>query len=202
MIFYTANHTHNPLPMKWMPLLCLIVFLVMPGCEASQHEKELEKKARELQQKEEELQAKELALNLKEKELAQQVKSLDSTRQDSTFIYDPNLIGLWVVKMECIETTCPGSAVGDTKTEEWELSYQGDNIVAKALVGGNLIRVYRGIYTGNTLELIEGRQGTAKEPATKMVVRLRMTGKQTMEGQRDIIRDGYCKTIYAVSMSK
>lgn len=188
--------------MKRMILTCLVFLLILSGCDIDKREKEVEKKAQALQQKEEELQARETALAMKEEELARQARAIDSSRQDSSFIYDPRLIGLWSVKMTCTETTCPGSAVGDTKSEQWDISYQRDSIQAKAMAGGQLIRVYNGIYTGNTLELVEARPAAPDVPATKMIVRLRMTGEKTMEGQRDIIRDGDCKIIYAISMAK
>lgn len=188
--------------MKRMILICLAILLIVTGCDIEQREKEVERRTQELRQKEEELQARETALSMKEEELARVAKAFDSTRQDSSFIYDPRLIGVWSVRMTCTETTCPGSAVGDTKTEQWEISYQGDSIQAKAMTGGQLLRVYSGIYTGNTLELVEERPAGPGAPATKMIVRLRMTGERTMEGQRDIIRDGDCKIIYALSLAK
>lgn len=201
-MLYTRNHTYNPFPMMRTMLLCFCFFLLLSGCDIDKREKELEKKAQELQQKAEELQAKELALNLKEQELAQLARAIDSTRQDSTFIYDPTLIGMWSARMTCTETTCAGSAVGDTKTEQWQITYQGQQILAKALVSDTLTRVYQGIYTGNTLELVEERGRADVRPVTRMIVRLRKVGPSTMEGQREIIREGECKIIYALQMVK
>lgn len=188
--------------MKRTILICLAFLLVLTGCDIEQREKEVERRTQELRQKAEELQARETALSMKEEELARMARSIDSTRQDSSFIYDPRLIGLWSVRMTCTETTCPGSAVGDTRTEEWELSYQGHHIQAKALVSDTLTRVYQGIYTGNTLELVEERAGPPTQPATRMIVRLRLVNASTMEGQREIVREGDCKIIYALQMDK
>lgn len=201
-MFIKNNHTHAPLPMIRTSILLLAFFVVLPGCDIEQREKELEQKALVLQQKEEELQARETALSMKEDELTRMTKALDSTRQDSTFIYDPSLIGLWSVKMTCTQTTCPGSAVGDTKTEQWEISYQGHHILAQALVSDTLTRVYQGIYTGNTIELVEERSGVQAQPATRMIVRLRKVSSRGLEGQREIIREGECKIIYALQMDK
>lgn len=188
--------------MKRTILICLAFLIVLAGCDIDQREKEVERKAQVLQQKEEELQARETALALKEEELSRQVQAMDSSRQDSAFIYDPRLIGLWSVRMTCTETTCPGSAVGDTKTEQWELSYQGHHLQARALVSDTLTRVYQGIYTGNTLELVEERGGAPAQPSTRMIVRLRLVNASTMEGQREIVREGDCKIIYALQMDK
>ncbi len=48
-----------------------------------------------------------------------------------------------------------GRLVGDTKTETWDLSYQNDRVIAKAMTGENLIRVYTGTFRNNLLELTE-----------------------------------------------
>lgn len=188
--------------MKQCIVIGLVLLPLLWGCDIDQREKEVERKTLELQQKEEELQAREMALTLKEEELARMTRATDSTAQDSTFIYDPRLIGLWSVRMTCTETTCPGSAVGDTKTEQWELSYQGRHILARALVSDTLTRMYQGIYTGNTLELVEERGGVPTHPATRMIVRLRLVNPGVMEGQREIVREGDCKIIYALQMTK
>jgi hypothetical protein len=105
--------------------------------------------------------------------------------------------------MTCTETSCAGSAVGDTKNETWEISYQENNVIARAMVNTELTRVYSGFFTGNTLELVASPEGTAvNQPATRMVVRLRLSDNNKMEGQREIERTGQCKIIYEVSMNK
>jgi len=43
--------------------------------------------------------------------------------------------------MRCTETNCSGSAVGDTKNEQWEIGYQNGGIVAQAFSGNKLVRV-------------------------------------------------------------
>jgi hypothetical protein len=100
--------------------------------------------------------------------------------------------------MTCTETTCAGSAVGDTKTEEWELSYEGNTLIAKAHTNEQLIRTYKGFYTGNTIELVESRDST--EANVKMVVRLRLADETHMEGQREITRKD-CKIIYDIKLA-
>jgi hypothetical protein len=69
-------------------------------------------------------------------------------------------------------------------------------------VGRELQRVYSGLYTGNTLELVEDRAVANGQPATRMIVRLRMVSNRTLEGQREIVREGECKIIYALQMEK
>lgn len=189
------------------PFFFILFCGLLQGCDFDQREKELQQKAAELQQREQALQLREATLRLKEEALAERTRALDSavldsTARDSAFVYNPRLVGTWAVQMTCTETTCPGSAVGDTKAEHWELSYQDNDIVARAKVGKELIRVYRGVYTGNTLELVENREATAAQPAARMIVRLRLVSDRLMEGEREIARADDCKIIYALQMNK
>lgn len=161
----------------------------------------LDKKEDELNRKEQELLSKEKALEIRESELMKREQEMDSLTQDSTMA-PPFIAGNWTTKMTCTETTCTGSAVGDVKTEHWSINLDGPGIIARAVAGEQLVRVYSGSYTGNTIELVEDRQSTSGQPATKMVVRLRIVDSTTMEGQREIVRDNNCKIIYAVQMNK
>lgn len=192
--------------MKRIIFLCLFFFVVLLGCGINSREHALQQKEELLRQKEEALILRESDLQKREEELALRLKELDtpldSTHTDTTARIDPNLLGGWNVEMTCTQTTCPGSAVGDTKNERWQISWDSTHIVSKAIVGDNVTRVYRGLYTGNTLELVEGMESTTAEPATKMVVRLTMTDSTTMEGQREIIREGDCRILYNVKMNK
>ena len=63
--------------------------------------------------------------------------------------------------MTCIETTCPGSAVGDTKTETWDINYENNLIIAKAMANNKLVRVYTGSYDGTNLTLSEDVANTS-----------------------------------------
>jgi hypothetical protein len=103
--------------------------------------------------------------------------------------------------MACIETSCTGSAVGDTKTEQWDINLQNDHIIAKASSGDKIVRVYSGRTAGNTLELIEHKD-TALIYDTRMVVRLRLINKNTIEGVREIVREKDCKIVYSLRMDK
>ena len=140
---------------------------------------------------------------VKEQELLLKEAMLDSTvHQDSILRFDSTIIGRWSVKMVCKETTCSGSAVGDTKNEQWEITSQGTQYIAKAMSGDQLIRVYSGIYTGNTLELIAELETTSGQPAAKMVVRLHIVNEKRLEGQREIVRENSCKVLYLMEMDK
>jgi hypothetical protein len=168
-----------------------------------QRERDLEIRANALNQKEQELLLKEKVLTLKEEELQKREMQLDSTRvNDTSFIYKPALIGTWAVKMNCIETTCAGSAVGDSKTEQWNITYQNNGIIAKAFVGESLVRTYSGMYNGNALELFNEQRDTSDQTSVRMIVRLRLVDEKSMQGQREILREGICKIVYALQMNK
>jgi len=96
--------------------------ITLTGCGLREREDALNKKMSEVAQKEQKLLFQEKTLQLKEEELNQRQRLLDSTSNkitvDSLPVFYPQLPGTWLVKMSCKETTCPGSAVGDTKTEQ------------------------------------------------------------------------------------
>lgn len=182
--------------------LFLLCTLLISGCDLRERETSLQKKTAELTRKEQELRLKEEALRLKEEALVKREQRLDSTQQDSALIYNPNIIGLWNVKMVCTETTCPGSAIGDTKLETWDISYQNNYIIAKAMTDNKVVRTYTGAYKNNSLELNESVELSPNSPATNMVVRLTLLNENTMEGQREIIRSGDCRIIYSLELNK
>ena len=125
-------------------LLFLFFAFMTTGCGLREREQELEKKLAYVNQKEQELLLKEKSLQLKEVELAQKEKLLDSSSKkptDSFIALHPQLPGKWDVTMRCTETNCSGSAVGDTKNEQWEIGYQNGGIVAQAFSGNKLVRV-------------------------------------------------------------
>jgi hypothetical protein len=193
----------------------LIIFLLFTttlfsACGIKEREQALQKKETELAQREQEILLQQRELELKEEELLKKERIIDSTRSDST-ISDSTMIrdsvnsamlGVWAVKMTCTETTCPGSAVGDVKNEHWEITIENNQIVARALAGENLVRVYSGVSSGNSIELTEHKDSVVSEAAIRMTVRLRMTSDKAMEGQREIIREGDCKIVYALQLEK
>ncbi|GEO03034.1 hypothetical protein AAE02nite_06980 [Adhaeribacter aerolatus] len=180
----------------------------MFGCGLRQREELVQKREAELARREQELLVKENNLQLKETELIkreQQLKTApqpDSVAQPVAGEVNPALVGTWNARMVCTETTCTGSAVGDTKTETWDLSYQGNQVIAKAMTGENLTRIYTGAYHNNLLELTENVEHTAAAPATKMVVRLTLLNPITLDGQREIIRAGDCRIVYNLQLNK
>lgn len=195
--------------MKGIFFLYLLITFFISGCGIRERERVVQQKEAELTQKEQELLLKEKTLQLKEEELLVKQQQLDSTKQqqpdstniDTTFIYNHDIVGNWSVNMTGIETTCPGSAVGDTKSETWEFSYQNNSIIAKAMSDGKLVRVYTGAYKNNLLELTEDVEHSPTSSETKMLVRLTLLNEKSMEGQREIIRPD-CKIVYSLQLNK
>lgn len=192
--------------MKWPILIFCLWLMTLTGCGLREREDALNKKMSEVAQKEQKLLLQEKTLQLKEEELNQRQRLLDSTSNkitiDSLPVLHPQLPGTWLVKMSCKETTCPGSAVGDTKTEQWQFTYQNNAVVAKAMSNNKLVRIYTGTYSGNSLELSAQQDTTTSGQNVKMVVRLLETKENEMEGQREIIRAEGCRVVYSLALQK
>lgn len=192
-------------------VLLLPLLLLCTGCDLKKREEALKQKEAALAEREQQLTFREKSVAIKEEELLQLQKHLDSTKismdsvkaiNDTALIYNQQLIGNWSVRMTCTETTCTGSAVGDTKTETWNISYDSSFIVAKAIAGDKLVRVYTGSYVGTNLTLSENVTNVPSEPATKMTIRLTTVDDNTMEGQREIVRENDCRIVYSLQLSK
>ncbi|MBK0402004.1 hypothetical protein I5M27_03345 [Adhaeribacter sp. BT258] len=189
--------------MKQLSLFILFLLPLLSACNSKTQQENLRQKEASLLQKEQELLVKEKTLELKEAALAEREEALKQpVVTDTLAAVNEALLGKWAVKMTCSETTCPGSAVGDTKTEQWEITYQDNKFIAKAIANNNQVRMYSGIYTGNTLELIADEAATPNQPAVKIIARLRKASENTLEGQREITRATGCKIIYELQMSR
>ncbi len=184
---------------KFSFLLLLILFLT--GCGIREREKLVQNKEKELAQKEQELIKREEAVRLKEVTLVKKQQQIDSTQTDSAAI-DSNITGLWNVRMVCVETTCTGSAIGDTKSETWDISYQNNQVVAKAMTDNTVTRTYEGTYQDNLLELRDNIEVSPNTPATEIIVRLTLLNNNSLEGQRQIIRSGDCRIVYSLELGK
>jgi hypothetical protein len=113
-----------------------------------------------------------------------------------------NLIGTWAVKMTCTETSCNVSAVGDTKTEHWNLSYQGNYLVAKVIDKNKLPRIYSGQFNPNSVVMTEYRDSSIAAADSRMSVQLNILNDKNMEGKREIIMENDCRIIYTLQMNK
>ncbi|MGN6542151.1 MAG: hypothetical protein ACTHKY_15185 [Ginsengibacter sp.] len=186
--------------MKWI-LVMGIVFI--SGCGLRQREMELNRKMQELNVKEQELALKEQSLSIKEEQLNEKEKSLDSTKNvvnDSLFVQHQKLPGTWMVEMQCTETNCPGSAVGDVKNEQWDFKFQNNMVIASAMSNNQLVRVYTGDYVGNTLKLSVQQDST--DASAKIIVRLQQTKDKEMTGDREITQANGCRILYSLRLKK
>lgn len=172
------------------------------GCGLKEREANLAAREQALNLQKEALLARELDLQQREEALARRQKELDSTEIDTMMRYDPRLIGTWRVQMTCSETSCPGSAVGDTKSETWAFSYEGDNLVARAMVKNNVVRVYTGKSTADGILLGDAVANSGDGKGVAIAVTLAMKDAKTMEGQREISRGNECRIVYTLQLTK
>jgi hypothetical protein len=184
-------------------LIPLLIFL--PSCEFQKRQEKLNKKEEDLKQWEQQLSLTEDSLQLQAAELAKREMFLDSTKLiaiDTLSAIYPQVPGIWNVLMKCTETTCSGSAVGDTKIEQWEISFSNNTIVAKAMSDNKLLRIYSGSFTGNAFELSSQQENVTTQQGAKMFVRLQTSKENQMTGQREISRPEGCRIVYALELSK
>jgi len=180
--------------MKRSTILCFFLVLCCLGCGIGNRDKELKIKEEAISKKQQELLLWEQRLTLKEKDLTARKQLLDSNKViDTIMVYDKYLPGKWLVKMQCTETSCDGSAIGDTKTEQWEVTSTNNNVVAKAYTGKQLSRIYNGVSKENGLML------TDQLSTTQSLIRitLRPTADDVLEGTREIIQEN-CKIVYSL----
>ena len=190
--------------MKWIFLFSIFI-ATFSGCSLRQREIELEKKTAEVNEREQQLSLKEQSLEFKEQQLNAREKLLDSTTRkisnDSLFARHKQLPGLWSVKMQCTETNCPGSAVGDTKNEQWELKFQNNSVIASAISNNQLVRVYTGTYAGDLLKL-SVQEDTAAANSARILVRLQELKENEMQGEREIVQPDGCRILYSLHLKK
>lgn len=190
---------------KFLLLYIVCCIFVASGCNLRNRELEIEKKTTQLNEKEQQLNLKEQSLDLREQSLKEREIFLDSTTKkityDSLFLKFPQLTGTWNVKMECIETNCAGSAVGDTKTEQWNFTLLENKIIVTATSNNKLVRVYAGGISGSTI-LLNVQQDSSDMQTAKMSVRLQGINENEMEGTREIIQSGGCKIVYSLQFKK
>lgn len=195
----------NLMSFKQIQILIFATFFIFVagGCGKSDSEKKLEQRTSEVQRKEQQLQSLEKQLRIKEQQLTLQQQRIDSLtiQNDTLGIYNPQLIGEWRVTMQCIETTCEGSAIGDTKTEQWKIAYNENKVVVNATANKKLIRVYEGLYKINSLELATPPVPNA-ETTMNVVLNPHPTTKNLMEGQRVITQANNCRIVYSLKAER
>lgn len=180
--------------------ILIISFLI--ACGNKEGSNQLKLRELKVTQKEEELKIFEQQLISRDIDLSSREQLLDSLEHigDTTGIYNSKLIGNWTVIMKCIETSCEGSALGDTKTERWNIAYHNNRVVVKVMSKNSISRVYLGVYTETGLT-VQSRQQEGNL-LTSMNIQLNQISDNKMEGIREINQGGNCKIIYSVGLSK
>lgn len=188
--------------MKPPALLPAIALWLFAGCGEQKKDSELRAKQADLLRREEVLLQREQALQQREASVAARELRLDSAKTDTLHVINPAIAGRWGAQMTCTETTCNGSAVGDTKNEQWELNYQGNALVAQAKADDQLVRVYKGFSGNSGIELRNEPAVSDSTAKTTMVVRLRLVDDTHLEGTREILRENGCKIVYSLRLEK
>ena len=189
-------------------IIYLFVFgtLIAPGCDLRKREQLLDQKGQELNQREQQLLLREKSLQLKEAQLLRGELKMDSSSNrsvpDTLTSRHFHLPGSYNVTMHCIETNCAGSAVGDTKNEQWQISFQNNRVIVKALSDKKLIRSYAGTLIANMMELTAQQDSLHTAQTGEIMVRLQQTRDNFLEGHREIIRRGQCRILYRLELSK
>jgi len=191
-----------------MKRTCCVFFLFLiflTGCDYKKREQALKQKESELNKREEELVLREKALQLQEEEFKKKKSGFDSLTSKvlkDTGTYNADLVGNWDVKMNCIETNCPGSAIGDTKTEQWQILYDQNKVVANAIVNQRIVRTYVGTHSNNIIELEVQPADSLSQPIAKIQVHLQLKSNNYIEGRREITQQENCRIVYSLTMNK
>lgn len=172
----------------------LFLFIVLTGCDIEKRERILEERTNEVIKREQALQLKEEALLLQQQELD---SISNDYLNDSLLQVFPLLMGNWNVKMLCSETTCPGSAIGDSKTEQWEFVMHDNILVAIAISNNKLSRIYTGDYAQEQITM-ESQSDTT----TKILINLKFDKDNLLKGTRKIIRKDDCHITYDLTLKK
>ena len=182
----------------------LPLFLLVVGCQNQERELRLQKKEVELAHREQEVVLREKALTLREQANQKAQQAVDSARglplADSALVR--SLAGTWVTRMNCIETDCPGSAIGDSKNEQWTFSTEQGNVLVQATANNKIVRVYTGQLQGSELLLTALHQAGETLPDAAITAQLQLTTDKRLEGRREINRPDNCQIVYALTLTR
>lgn len=183
-----------------MKRYCILIFVSLAlsgGCGFKEREDAIRQKQAELSKKEQQLILWEQRLAVKEKQLEQKKRLLDSTGIEIAITNTPGVTGRWMVRMQCVETSCDASAIGDIKSEQWQIDNLNHTLVAKAYSGKLLSRIYSGSYSKTGVELTDKSSGSE----TIIKVNLRVIDEKKMDGIREVLLPD-CKIIYSLNAER
>lgn len=187
--------------MKWIFLLSGI--MIFSSCDLHKREVEINKRLEEISRREQELSIKEQTLELKEMQLSEQQKKLDSTTNivnDSLLREHIKIQGIWRVDMQCTETNCAGSAVGDIKTEKWNIKVENNDVTINARSNKSVVMAYSGSFVGNVIKLTVGQDTT--EGNARIDVSLQKISEKEMTGERQVLQASGCIIVYSLRLKK
>lgn len=186
-----------------------LTLVTFTACGFNKQRKDIQQEKVELRQRELNLTTKEQELEIREASLNERQKQMDKalTVRDTLSKQYPDLPGSWLVKMTCTNAGCPGSALGDTKVEQWAISFQNNMVVVKAM--NNKYQLSR-IYTGDidtmgkiTLTSHSGNiDSVQSSPIASIIVRMKQTREDIIEGERKIIQPDLCNIVYSLYLKK
>lgn len=187
-------------------LFLLLGLLLLLGCQNQAREQQLRQREAALAQREQQLVLREQALALREQQPAPPPAPVPDSAQTASLADSTRarrLAGTWDTRMSCIETDCPGSAIGDSKSEQWQISYAAGTVLVRATVKNQLVRVYAGTLTGNVLELTAQHQPNEQLPDARITAQLELADDDRhLEGRREIERPTNCRIVYALDLTR
>jgi hypothetical protein len=177
-------------------LVFLLAATLLQSCGYKEKEEQLKKREQQIAEKEQMLIQWEQRLTVQEKELQDKKKKMEDSTAVTDSLQAQTIAGKWTVKMRCTETSCSGSAIGDTKTETWEITYAAGRMVVNAFSGNELARIYNGSFLQNKLEVMSGQEGS--DSMMRVQIELK---ENKLEGIRDVERSD-CKIRYTLTAER
>lgn len=181
---------------------------LLSGCGLQEQRQQLKQESVLLRQKEQELALRGQELDAREQLLNERQMKMDSVLigKDTLSKIFPEIPGRWLAKMVCTDAGCPGSALGDTKVEQWAVTFQNNMVVVKAM--NNKFQLTR-IYTGSiapdgqvSLKAQAPDDSLSTSQYAQISIQLKQTKNDAMQGQRDIIQPEGCHLTYSLDLKK
>ncbi len=174
--------------------------LLLSSCNENLKRKELE-----IQKREQAVLEKEKSIALIESEYLKLQKMRDSivSIQDSITVHTlpVDIQGKWNGKLVCIESNCTDYVVGDVRMDEWEITEDRGQIIAKNSNKVGVIRVYRGKYEGNSIQLFSESEPTAPK-SRSFKIEFTTIAEKKLSGSREIRVDNACLSKFTIELSR
>lgn len=184
--------------------LAFVITLMVIACQnsSSQREAELAKKEKELLEKEKELLQKENETLQAQQAQEQEVKREAEKNREKG--YSPSsIVGNWEVAMNCTSSDCSNSAVGDIRTETWQIQFRDNKIKVTVTNSDTQVKEYEGTLNGNTLTLKSTR--TAGFSTGKATINVSLQDDNQMTGTREVLKGSgstICKIEYYTKVTR